>query len=428
MLDDNEEALVQADLAVELDPTYPVGYLSRLRARRRLEGDSGIGEDCDKLAALEFEDLGTHLKMAGYLDSICMRPAQAIESTTRIIERAPHWADPYRERGELHLERGEHAEALADANRAIELAPAWGEPYQIRGLVHKDERRYEQAFEDVVHAIELEPDSLEATFARAQVYMDLERFEDALADLGWVLERLPAALNARWFQSVALLRLGRDEEALAAADRAIENRPGFDKAIRNRAQLLEWMGQVDASLASAEQAVEHSPNTALNYVFRARATLAGDGACDLAMADLARARELAPDDPTVASRVAWEHVATIHRRCPDHYDGGPALELARTAVEDQPGNPEVQVAWGMALYRHGRYREAREALRRAAELRAPKPEPQELFALAMTEGKLGNSTEARRQYDRAVARTRETYPRCPEYLRLQGETARLLGL
>jgi serine/threonine protein kinase/predicted Zn-dependent protease len=428
MLGDSEEALAQAGRAVELDPTYPWGYWSRLRARQRLEGDSGIQEDCDKLAALEFEDLDADLRIAGYLGSVCKRPAQAIESTTRIIERAPHWADPYRKRGELHLERGEHAEALADANKAIELAPAWGGPYQVRGLVHKDKRRYDQALADAARAIELEPDNLNATFARAQVYMDLERFEEALVDLDWVLERLPAALNARWFQSVALLRLGREEEALAAADKAIEYRPGFDEAIRNRAQLLEWMGRIDASRASAEQAVEHSPKEAWNYLCRARALLDDAGGCDLALADLARARELAPDDPTVASKIAWEHASALHGRCPDGYDGGLALDLAGTAVEDQPGSAETQLAWGMASYRHGRYREAREALRRAAELRVPKPDPRELFAVAMAEWKLRNHAEARRRYDRAVARTRETYPRCPEYLRLQEEAGRLLGL
>ncbi|MHC4342808.1 MAG: protein kinase domain-containing protein, partial [Planctomycetota bacterium] len=328
MLGDNAQALVHADRAINLDPTYPWAYWARLKVRQRLEGDRGIEADCDALASLALEDLGADLARAGYLDSLCKRSEQAIESYTSIIERAPHWADPYYGRGSLHQARSAYPEARDDLSKAIERAPAWAGPHRIRGLVHKGERRYEQALADVGRAIELEPKNRDATFGRALVYMDLERFEDALADFELVFKQAPRGLHARWNQSIALLRLGRDAEALAAAEKMVENRPGFDLAIRRRATLLSYMGRIDEALAGAEQAVEHSPKDAWNYLHRARMLLNGAGDCDRVQADLATAHDLAPDDPAVGNEIGWLHAAEVYRRSPDRYAGDLDLGFA----------------------------------------------------------------------------------------------------
>jgi hypothetical protein len=58
----------------------------------------------------------------------------------------------------------------------------------------------------------------------------------------------------------------------------------------------------------------------------------------------------------------------------------------------------------------------------------PKPKPFELFALAMTEWKLGKRSEARSYYDRGVTRMNETYPRAPVYILYREEAAELLGI
>jgi tetratricopeptide (TPR) repeat protein len=281
---------------------------------------------------------------------------------------------------------------------------------------------------DIDWAVELEPGNVSALYTRALVHIDLERFEQALADLDRVFERRPEALDALWARSRALLRLGREDEALAAADEAIETHPASDLALRRRAILLLLMGRVDEALATADRAVKHAPQEAWNYLGRARAILATAAGCRRALADLATARELAPDDLTVATDIAWQHSTMVYRRCPDGHDGGLALDLARLAVEDLPGGDSRQSALGLALYREGRYPEAREAVLRAVELRTPKPEPWELFALAMIEWKLGDRVRPRRYYDAAVARVNETYPRFPEYLMFRQEAARLLGI
>ena len=146
------------------------------------------------------------------------------------------------------------------------------------------------------------------------------------------------------------------------------------------------------------------------------------------MRDLDQARDLSKDSADVAVDLSWQHSALVFNRCPNDYDAELALSLARIAVEDKPLGNYQQLALGWARYRQRRFGEAHEALLRAAELRTPKPEPWDLFALAMTEWQLGRKSEARDSYDRGVTRMNETYPRFPEYILLRGEAAELLGI
>ena len=86
-----------------------------------------------------------------------------------------------------------------------------------------------------------------------------------------------------------------------------------------------------------------------------------------------------------------------------------------------------ETSLGAALYAAGSFKEGREALVKALEL-PTKPDPVTLFFLAMTESKLGRSADARRTYDRAVARMNETWPKSPDFVLLKKEAAKVLGM
>jgi len=432
VLDEDDEAMAAARKAVELDPMEVDGYTQLVYAKQAQAGAGAIGEACDELQALELSEPEPLKKRAVFLRDGCRRPEAALADLASAIEFAPQWADLYYERGQLHSSRAEYAAAIADYDLAIERAPLWPDPHCLRGNSLTQLKRYEEALASITRALELAPRHANALFNRANLYMNLERFEEALADLDRCIElaggpRVTAG-NVRVTQAMALAKLGREEEALEAADLLVANNPSLDGAIRFRAQFSMLLGRSDEALEYAERAVEHSPKNAMNYAYRARAILNGDDDCDHVLADLATAHELAPDNPAVANEIAWCQATMVCRQCPDGYDGRLALDLARMAVEDKPEGDYTQIVHGMALYRHGRLLEAREALLRAAELRVPKPEPWELFALAMTEWKLGNRADARSHYNRGVARMDETYPRFPEFILFRDEAAEVLGI
>jgi Tfp pilus assembly protein PilF len=128
------------------------------------------------------------------------------------------------------------------------------------------------------------------------------------------------------------------------------------------------------------------------------------------------------------TEIAWVFAGLVFSQCPDKYSAELALDYARKAVKDKPQEAQRQNDIGWVLYREGKLREAREALLKAMDRRIPEPEPWELFGMAMTEWKLGNRSEARDYYDRAVARAEHTFPKFPEFTVLKEEAAELLGV
>jgi tetratricopeptide (TPR) repeat protein len=325
----------------------------------------------------------------------------------------------------------EFESALADFDAAIERAPKWPDPHRLRGAALRQLKRYEEAMEAISRAIELAPKHVNAIYNRAGLHFWLERYEDTLADLERCFELVGGSggQNARWYQAQALQRLGRDEEALAAMDLAIADSPDLVQSYQRKVLLLFWMGRLDEMKAAVADALEIAPGDSLLHLLTALSRLFPDGRCVESLADLERARELAPHDKELARTVAFTHAFAMHATCPDQYDGELALRLARDAVNENAGTELRQMTLGMALYRHGRLGEAHDALARAVELAVPKPRPDTLFALAMVEQRLNHPLEARRRYDEGVERTRAlAWQHHPINRLLQDEAAGLLGI
>jgi tetratricopeptide (TPR) repeat protein len=423
-----DQALADAEQAIELDPDNYRGYHKRALVRQKLEGRIGIREDCELLAALDIEDVGDDLARANLLRVFCERPDEALASITAVIERARHWADPYNERAWLYINRSQNEKAIRDLNTAIELAPAWAALYNSRSWCHRNEKLYDEAWADIGRAIELAPEDTDAIFVRALLHMDAERFEEALIDLESVSDEFPRSGDYWAYRALALLRLGREEEALAIVDRVVENMRENERVNIWRGLFLGWMGREDEAIASLNRTTELFPKSAWPYSVRARVALGQPGTCEKALADLETASEHAPDDVELMSEIAWVHASLVISQCPNGYNADLALNHAEKSMNDNPKSANRQNVYGWVLYRQGRYGEAREALLKAMDRRIPEPEPWDLFGLAMTEWKLGNKKEARDYYDRAVARAEHTFPKFPEFTLLKEEAAELLGV
>ena len=89
--------------------------------------------------------------------------------------------------------------------------------------------------------------------------------------------------------------------------------------------------------------------------------------------------------------------------------------------------PYNQYLLGTALYRSGRYAEARDALHEATPLDSVNSEVGKLFFQAMTAWQLGEQTDARSYYEGGVVRMQEGLPKTPFIIRTRNEAAELLG-
>jgi tetratricopeptide (TPR) repeat protein len=386
-------AIAGADRMIEVAPDYYQAYFVRQWLRRRVGDVPGAEADLVRAASIELLD-PKELILRGSGFSQVGHPELALADFDRSIELAPQWADPYHLRAHLQEASGRLDESLADYDRAISLAPRWAKLYGDRGRVLAATGRHDDALADFETALEIDGQNVDALLNRAEVRLQAGRVELAMVDI----------------------------------DRLIELNPDDPWAHATRARALHLGGRADEALAAIELAMERSPGLWHFYPRRATYLLYGEVDCAAAVADLDRALELAPASwYDVAHVIATIQVTELAVACPREFDPAAALESAKFAAEAAPRDPVIQATLGMALYRAGRFREARDALVRTAERSMPEPEPWELFGLAMAEWESGNGAAARRAFEHGLAREERAVPANPRDSRARNEAAELLG-
>jgi tetratricopeptide (TPR) repeat protein len=141
-------------------------------------------------------------------------------------------------------------------------------------------------------------------------------------------------------------------------------------------------------------------------------------------------REVAehPDAAEVCNALAWAYL-----KAPEALrDVDAALPLAEKAVRLEPKTADYLDTLGLAYYRAGRYREAVEVLRPNVENQRDTDLAYDLYFLAMSHHRLGETTRARDYYDwavRWVAMQRDLTPSTlDELAAFRAEAEELLGI
>ena len=186
------EALPQLELATELDPTSPLGWLllgmhelnygSLTRAREALlqaqELDPNNPAPCLGMAELLARQ-GKYNQIKTWTDAA--------------LERAPQDANVYHAVTRFYLERNLGAEgvALQAASQAVQLAPEAAESWLLQGWAYLNLGQVENALASLERALQLDPELAEAHQLRGESLMLLGQnaaAQDAFtlaADLGW---------------------------------------------------------------------------------------------------------------------------------------------------------------------------------------------------------------------------------------------------
>ena len=111
-----------------------------------------------------------------------------------------------------------------------------------------------------------------------------------------------------------------------------------------------------------------------------------------------RAVEANPDDVLACNNLAW-----VLLTAPEALrDVQAALPLAEKAVRPIPGNPVYRNTLGLAYYRAGQYREAVEILRPNIDTQQDWALAFDLYFLAMSHHRLGETARARDYYDLGI--------------------------
>ena len=311
--------------------------------------------------------------------------------------------------GGLYLERGEYdraksalAQALrletSDAAALANLRFLLGRAYQGGALADHDE-----AIWLFTQALEVEPRSAAALNARAVSYMDRGRDWDAdraVADLTRAAALAPERAGTLVNLGAAYAERGAAGDADAAIEAltdALELDPDYAAALVNRAVAYVGRGaegDVRRALDDLERAMALDGGMASAYLNRGAALIArgGDGDAERAMADFSRAVSLDPDSAAAAFSRA------LLRSDTGDLDGSIAdLRRARTLA---PRRSEfaVTLCWQMSVARM-----ANEALSECADAAADDGKARDAMGLA--NALLGRRTRAAEHFEAFLAWT-----------------------
>jgi tetratricopeptide (TPR) repeat protein len=174
---------------------------------------------------------------------------------------------------------------------------------------------------------------------------------------------------------------GRVEEAASAYGRALERDPTYVQAAINLADLRRGAGDEDAAEQTLRAAIARMPNSAPARHALGLALIRQRQTAE-AMAELAQAAKLAPDDP----RFAYVYAVALH----DTGKPAEALRTLQAALARHPYDREILFALASYQRESGDIAAARNHARVLLEL---EPENRDFAALA---GALGSETAKRR--------------------------------
>ena len=242
---------------------------------------------------------------------------------------------------DLDIADKRYVAALARVEKQIEKNPNLGQLWGLKGKTLFAQRDFTHAEADLLKAAELDPKLEAAYLLLAQIYVASNRQEEAIAKLNASVEKnksVPALMQ--------LAEIQLQQKNFAVARDTYENvlsvAPNLLLALNNLAVLYsEHLGQVDK-------------------------------AYDLAK----RAREAAPNEPSLADTLGW---ILFKKR-----EYGNAVRLLKESADKLPDRPEIQFHVGMAHYMLGEEEPARLALQKAVDAPSDFPgkdEARQRFAL-----------------------------------------------
>lgn len=335
------------------------------------------------------------------------RCAEALDCTERALAIEPKQASIWFNKGILLAHLGRNQEALEAFQRGLELNPDDSGLWLNKAVTLRDLGRDEEAAECLMRAAELDPrnDSLWNNVGNALLRQ--ERYGEALHCFQRGLEINPGDPELWNGKGGALLYLERRQEALEALDRGLQQAPGHANLRENREVALGLLrrggrpGQVERQQFSggreqpAPAPLSKAQRAELDSCVGKGAELYHAGHYQEALAWFERCVQIAPDNINMwSNKGAALQMLGRHDEALACYDRGYAADpgdrrlldskialLAAMGGREQelasccdavlrlaPGDINVCVQKGAALYALGRYEQALQAFGRCLEL------------------------------------------------------------
>lgn len=124
--------------------------------------------------------------------------AKAIDLFSELIDRNPHSAHDYNNRGLVYFQSGQMEEAIADYNKALDINPCLDSVYNNRANYYASQGQLLAAILDYDIAIDLNPSNVRAWINQGITFRDLRMYEQSVScfDLALCFGRLEGHVYA----------------------------------------------------------------------------------------------------------------------------------------------------------------------------------------------------------------------------------------
>ena len=150
------------------------------------------------------------------------------------IQKSPHKARPYINRGVAYSALGNFDRSMADLNKSIVLDPNFVEAYVARGFVYEKQGQSMRAIIEFTKALILDPVNLIAYYKRGMLFKKIGEFPHAIADFTKIIELAPNDAGGYTGRGVVFSAQGNYTQATADFNKSIELDPDFAEAYQQR--------------------------------------------------------------------------------------------------------------------------------------------------------------------------------------------------
>jgi eukaryotic-like serine/threonine-protein kinase len=305
-----EPAIVAFEESLRIDPSFALGHagLGSAYWRKYVQTKDAAWarratEETERAKQLDPTEPEVRYTLASVYSG-SGRSDEAIAELLHVLELQPSSDAAHRKLGEIYGVRRRIDDAVHEFDEAIRLRPDYWESHRAKGLLLWRAGRLseaEAAFRDVIR---LQPDSPIGYQLLGNAHASAGNFDEATRDYQSALSH-GGNFGPNSSLGYVYYVQGRFDDAVAAYQLAIKARPGNATTHWNLADALRHLGRnVDArreyetarELFDVDLGVDATDTNALSVRATCQARL---GRIDKAQADIARAVELAPDDPDV---------------------------------------------------------------------------------------------------------------------------------
>ena len=198
-----DEAISQFEKAVQMDPTFEIGYYNLGVAYTTKDQYEEALANYQKVLQIDPGHAQTHF-MVGSIYQRGRHYDLAIEEYEKAIENNLDYVEAHFNLGLLYGKKGMFIQAAESFNHAIRTKPSYIEPYIYLGLMHKAVKRYDTAIEIFKKALQISPKHSGLHNNLGLVYLEKKMYREAAQEFKRLMAIEPNFPGARRNYELAL--------------------------------------------------------------------------------------------------------------------------------------------------------------------------------------------------------------------------------